>query len=150
MRFNGDDPRAVVYRQYVRFGCVKTGFDSRQPDEKQRDFRASGGPSVFLLAARVSNGGARIFSRKLRSHLKYNRKISGGIFERKPSDSTKEYLLLLRGEPDGLQPKIPPRADRIIFEMRSSEPVPRPHPRDGADASRGRFQAARRNGTMEN
>ncbi len=24
--------RGVVYRQYVRFGCVKTGFDSRHPD----------------------------------------------------------------------------------------------------------------------
>ncbi len=27
--------RAVVYRQYVRFGCVKTGSDSRRPERKE-------------------------------------------------------------------------------------------------------------------
>ena len=47
--------RAVVYRQYARFGCVRAGFDSQQPDKRKRGLWAS-----FSFAVWESNPPRRV------------------------------------------------------------------------------------------
>ena len=41
--------RGVVYRQYVRFGCVKTGVDSRRPDQKAERLLAMFSEATMLI-----------------------------------------------------------------------------------------------------